>query len=41
MVASTMASITGTTIDPTPDDDDEEITEEEKRDEINDSKWFS
>lgn len=33
-----MATISGTTIDPTPDDEDEEIPEHEKKDEINDSK---
>ena len=38
VVASTMATISGTTIDPTPDDEDDEIPEHEKRDEINDSK---
>lgn len=37
VVASTMATISGTTIDPTPDDEDEEIPEHEKRDEINDT----
>jgi len=33
-----MATISGTTIDPSPDDDDDEISEPERRDEINDSK---
>jgi hypothetical protein len=38
MVVTTMATISGTTVDSNPDDDDEEISEHEKKDEINDSK---
>jgi hypothetical protein len=39
VVATTMATISGSTIDPTPDDDDDDLPESERRDEINDSEW--
>ncbi|KAG5677516.1 hypothetical protein PVAND_007271 [Polypedilum vanderplanki] len=37
VLATTMATISASTEDPTPDDDDEEMTEAEKKDEINDT----
>jgi hypothetical protein len=39
IVATTIASVSGTTADPTPDDDDPEMNPHERQDEINDSEF--